>query len=67
LNGEAGQKSALASTSCCGAGDLAQLVDHPIGRQLGALGPLRLGLLDRFGDLKFLKFWWPISAAVLAL
>ena len=33
--------------------DLAQLVDHHVAGHLAALGPLRLGLLDLFGDLKF--------------
>jgi hypothetical protein len=32
---------------------LAQLVDHHVAGHLAALGPLRLGLLDIFGDLKF--------------
>jgi hypothetical protein len=36
-----------------GAGELAQLLDHPIGGQFAALGPLGLGLFDRRGDVKF--------------
>jgi hypothetical protein len=31
--------------------DLAQLLDHPIGGQFAALGPLGLGLFDRRGDV----------------
>src|SRR5271170_1348035 len=36
-----------------GAGELAQLLDHPIGGQFVALSPLGLGLFDRRGDVKF--------------
>jgi hypothetical protein len=36
-----------------GKADLAQLVDHHVAGQLSALGPLRPGLLDRRGDVKF--------------
>jgi hypothetical protein len=36
-----------------GAGEFAQLVDHPVGSQLGALAPLDLGFVDRVGNIKF--------------
>ena len=49
-----------------GAGDLAQLVDHPIGGQLGALGALRPGLLDRFGDIRFSYILVPDQSRRLA-
>ena len=36
-----------------GAGDLAQLLDHPIGGQFAALGALCPSLFDRRGDVGF--------------
>jgi hypothetical protein len=35
------------------AGELAQLLDNPVGRQFGALAALSLGFLDRLGNIKF--------------
>ena len=48
-------------------GDLAQLVDHPIGGQFGALGVLRQAFSIAAATLSFVRFSWPITRAVLAL